>query len=150
MSQPTSECAGLRIGEAALRAGVSERTLRYYEELGLLCPAAHRPGGNRRYGEAEIERVRRIRHLQELVGLNLDEIRSVLASEDRIEALRAQWHSSEDRQVRAAVLRDAIAATEPLVTQVTDRRQQLDAFLDELKGRLERYRTLLGELETTQ
>ena len=150
MSQPTRECADLRIGEAALRAGVSERTLRYYEELGLLCPATHRPGGNRRYGDAEIERVQRIRHLQELVGLNLDEIRCVLASEDRIGALRAQWHASEDREMRTGVLRDAIAATEPLVTQVTDRREQLDAFLGELKERLERYRALLEELETAQ
>jgi DNA-binding transcriptional MerR regulator len=86
----------LRIGEAALATGVSERTLRYYEELGLLAPAGHSPGGTRRYGEIQLARVRRIRELQELLGLNLDEIKSILSGEDRFDALRSAWERSED------------------------------------------------------
>ncbi len=49
----------LRIGEAAERAGVSCRTLRYYEELGLLVPAGHSAGGARRYTGDDVERLRR-------------------------------------------------------------------------------------------
>ncbi|MGH9116231.1 MAG: MerR family transcriptional regulator, partial [Acidimicrobiales bacterium] len=63
----------LSIGRAAARLGVSERTLRYYEEIGLLSPAGHTPGRIRRYSEADMARVERIRELRDLMGFNLDE-----------------------------------------------------------------------------
>ncbi len=61
----------LKIGTVATRLGISERTLRYYEEVGLLAPHLRRPGGCRRYGTADVERVQRIRELQSLMGFNL-------------------------------------------------------------------------------
>jgi DNA-binding transcriptional MerR regulator len=64
----------LRIGEAAARVGVSSRTLRYYEELGLLTPSGRTPGGARRYTNEDIARLEHIRVLQELMGFNLEEI----------------------------------------------------------------------------
>lgn len=139
----------LRIGEAALRLGVSERALRYYEELGLVVPAHHSPGGNRRYGEAELARVRRIRELQDLMGLNLDEIRTVLSSEDRLEDLRARWQASDDAGERREVLEEVIALTGPLREQVEGKRDRLEAFLGELDEKMARYRALLDELEET-
>lgn len=147
----TAEAAGatdalLRIGEAALRLGVSERALRYYEELGLVVPAHHSPGGNRRYGEAELARVRRIRELQDLMGLNLDEIRTVLTSEDRLEDLRARWKASDDAGDRRAVLEEVMALTAPMREQVEAKRARLDAFLAELDEKMARYRSLLAEL----
>src|SRR5271165_6759045 len=104
MSTLTTEGRLLRIGEMAERTGVSERTLRYYEELDLLVPAGHSPGGSRRYSELEVARVLRIRELQQLLGLNLDEIRTVLAAEDRLEALRAAWHEHQDPESRRRIL----------------------------------------------
>lgn len=135
-----------RIGEAAQRAGVSERTLRYYEEIGLVAPAAHSPGGNRRYGEAEIARVLRIRELQELMGFNLDEIREVLSTEDRLEALRSRWRASADPGDRREILEEGIAATLPLRARVDAKRSRLTGFLDELDAKLARYHELLDEL----
>lgn len=136
----------LRIGEAALRVGVSERALRYYEELGLVVPAHHSPGGNRRYGEPELARVRRIRELQDLMGLNLDEIRTVLCSEDRLEALRARWNASEDAAERRRILEEGIAVNGPLRERVEAKRSRLSGFLAELDERVARYRALLAEL----
>src|ERR1700729_317494 len=74
----------LGIGAAAARAGVSERALRYYQQLGLLVPACTTPGGLRRYSGDDLARVGRIRELQTLLGLNLDEIAVVLRNEDRL------------------------------------------------------------------
>src|SRR5438309_7327181 len=89
-----------RIGEIANAAGVSTRTLRYYEELGLLSPAGHSPGGARRYSDADLARVHRVRELQQLVGFNLDEIKTIVASEDRLEQLRTEFRAgrSPDRE----------------------------------------------------
>ena len=139
----------LRIGEAALRLGVSERALRYYEEIGLVVPTHRSPGGNRRYGEADLARVRRIRELQDLMGLNLDEIRTVLSTEDQLESLRAQWRASDAAGDRRRLLDEGIALTEPLRARVEAKRARLGAFLEELDERVARYRGLLAELGET-
>jgi DNA-binding transcriptional MerR regulator len=67
----------LKIGELAEAAGVSRDTLRYYERLGLLAPAARSEGGYRLYPEAAVRRVAFIRRAQAL-GLRLEEIRRIL------------------------------------------------------------------------
>src|SRR5438105_14016767 len=101
---PDAEEARYRIGEIAEAAGVSTRTLRYYEELDLLSPSGHSPGGARRYSDADLARVLRIRELQQLVGFNLDEIRTIVAAEARLEELRTEFRTgrspSRDRQLR--------------------------------------------------
>ena len=67
----------LKIGEFAERAGTNLRTLRYYEELGLIRPAQRSGGGFRYYRPTDVNRVRLIHGLQEL-GLQLERIRALL------------------------------------------------------------------------
>jgi MerR family transcriptional regulator, repressor of the yfmOP operon len=81
----------LGIGAAAARAGVTERSLRYYEQLGLIRPSGQTKGGSRRYSLADLDRVARIRELQSLLGLNLEEIARVLGNEDRSAEIRASF-----------------------------------------------------------
>ncbi len=82
-------CASLRIGEVAIEAGVTTRTLRYYQELGLLDPGQS-PGGSRRYGESDVIRLKRILELRDVMGFDLERIRAILSSEDRLAELRAR------------------------------------------------------------
>lgn len=70
---------GLQIGEVAKQAGVSIDTLRYYEKVKLLPRAGRSTGGFRLFGVEHIDRVRFIKHAQEL-GFSLDEIRDLLAT----------------------------------------------------------------------
>jgi DNA-binding transcriptional MerR regulator len=70
----------LKIGDFARLAETNLRTLRYYEELGLLAPAARSQGGFRYYRRTEINRVRLIRDLQEL-GLHLERIRELVGAQ---------------------------------------------------------------------
>jgi DNA-binding transcriptional MerR regulator len=72
-----------RIGEVAARAGVTTRTLRYYQELGLLAPSGRSPGGTRRYSESDIARLLRILELRNVMGLGLERIRLIVQAEDR-------------------------------------------------------------------
>jgi len=67
----------LKIGAFAKLADTNLRTLRYYEEVGLLRPTARSKGGFRYYRESDRNRVQLIRHMQEL-GLTLEEIKSLL------------------------------------------------------------------------
>ncbi len=131
----------LAIGTVARLLGVTPRTLRYYEELGLVTPSAHSPGGNRRYTELDVARVRRIRELQELMGFNLDEIRSILAAEDQLERLRAEYRStSPPPRRRREMVQEALAINARLREQVADKLTRVQQFLDELDAKAERYR----------
>lgn len=69
------------INKLAKLAGVSTRTLRYYDELGLLSPARVSSNGYRIYGQKEIDRLQQILFYREL-GVSLEEIRSILSSKD--------------------------------------------------------------------
>lgn len=138
--------SGIRIGELALRAGVSTRTLRYYEELGLLAPSSHSSGGARRYSEANAERLLRIRELQELMGLNLDEIRTILQGEDRLHALRAEYRAGGvPSERREQIVREAIAINAKLRERVSERVVNMERFLKELETKAGRYAEILGE-----
>jgi DNA-binding transcriptional MerR regulator len=134
-----------RIGELALRAGVSTRTLRYYEELGILSPSGHSTGGARRYSEAEADRLLRIRELQDLMGLNLEEIRTILHGEDRLQALRAEFRAGGvASERRKQIVQEAIEINARLRERVSERIVNMERFLSELETKGDRYRAMLA------
>ena len=136
----------LGIGAAAQRLGVSERALRYYQQLGLIVPARTTPGGLRRYSENDLARVGRIRELQALLGLNLDEIAVVLRNEDRIAQICLAYHderTSEDK--RRELTRECLALQLNLRATVEAKRAALDTFLTDLDTRIGRARDLLAD-----
>jgi len=139
--------AALRIGEAAALVGVSTRTLRYYQELGLVAPSGITRGGARRYSEADVARCLRVRELQHLMGFDLDEIRTIVHAEDRISELRAEWFAAQKPARRRAILREAMVLNDRLQDQVHDKAVRLDAFLGELEAKAARYRQLSTELD---
>lgn len=67
----------MRIGELGSEVGVSTKTIRYYESLGLLIEPERTPAGYRDYGDADVERLQFVRDAQ-ATGLTLTEIASVL------------------------------------------------------------------------
>lgn len=71
----------MRIGEVAEELKVSTRTIKYYEELGLIKPKERSPGGFRLYGEEDVERLKRILEIKGM-GFSLTAIREVLAVRD--------------------------------------------------------------------
>jgi MerR family transcriptional regulator, repressor of the yfmOP operon len=141
-----TEGAPLRIGEVAKRAGVTTRTLRYWEECGLVQPTDHLYSGERRYLPSELERVAHIRELQELLGLTLAEIRIVLESEDAIDRARTARLAGASRTQRLALIDDAIGAHARLIERMDDRLARIAAFRDEWLDRGERMRARSAEL----
>jgi DNA-binding transcriptional MerR regulator len=141
------EAPRLRIGEMAKETGVTPRTLRSWEEIGLLEPAAHRGGGERLYSVAEQERVAHIRELQDLLGLTLAEIQDVLASEDTLEKARLAARADAPTPKRLRLLVDAIDANARLVERINERLSRIVEFRDESAARGERMRARRAELE---
>jgi DNA-binding transcriptional MerR regulator len=146
-SEPAAEPRRYRIGEAAERAGVSSRTLRWYEEIGLLSPVAHTSGGARRYGEDDLLRIEHIRELQGLLGLDLGEIRDILQGEDALAGLRREYRSGAEVARRREILIEASAINEKLRAVVSNRQEMLGAMMAALHEKAGRYTDLLAELD---
>ena len=138
----------LTIGQAAAAAGVTPRTLRYYEELGLLRPSAHSGGGARRYAEGDLARLARVRELQALMGFNLEEIRQILTAEDTLERLRNEYHSGKPTsRRRRELLAEAIEINDRLREQVRSKVSRIGGFLEELDAKAVRYRQVAEEFD---
>jgi MerR family transcriptional regulator, repressor of the yfmOP operon len=153
---PTSEEpveAGIRISDAATRVGVSARTLRYYEELGLLTPSLYTAGGERRYTLDDLAHLQRILELREVLGMNLDEIREFLSLETRLDELRASYRATKGATTKKAqteqraTLQEALVLNESLAEQISVKLARMDGFRAKLVSDAERCRELLSELE---
>lgn len=105
----------LKIGEVARRTGLSVRTLRHYDDLGLLVPSARTDGDHRLYAPADVRRLLAIQHLKAL-GLGLAEVRAALddprfdataALADHIAAVEAQLATQRTLLARLRALQTA-------------------------------------------
>jgi DNA-binding transcriptional MerR regulator len=144
---------GIRISDAATRVGVSARTLRYYEELGLLTPSLYTQGGERRYTSDDLAHLQRILELREVLGMNLEEIREFLALETRLDELRASYRATKDATSKKALaeqkatLQEALLLNESLAEQISAKLARMDGFRAKLRSDAQRCRVLLTELE---
>ena len=146
MSAPAQ--APLKIGDVARLVGTTPRTIRYYEEIGLLVPAAGRPsGGHRAYGEADVERLRELLRLRDLLGVSLDQLRELVAAEDARAAIREEYQRTEDPRRRRELLDAALENLERQLALVSARRAELDTLERELVGRRDRVHLLLEEVQ---
>ena len=137
----------LRIGEVAERVGVTPRTIRYYEELGLLGGSAARSkGAHRLYDESDVLRLSELIRLRDLLGLSLDALVELAEAEEARAALRDRWHSDPSDPERLAILERAAELVERQLSLVRARRSTLDEFAVELEEKLasirQRHRSL--------
>src|SRR4051812_42131146 len=113
----------LRIGEVAERAATTVRTVRYYEEVGLLPGSADRCAGEHRsYTDADVERLREILQLKELLNLSLEQLRDLVDAEEARAALREQYHSATETAEREELLDEAAAHLDRQLALIRDRR----------------------------
>ncbi|HEY7399188.1 MAG TPA: MerR family transcriptional regulator [Gaiellaceae bacterium] len=127
----------LRIGEVAERVGVTPRTIRYYEERGLLgTSAARAKGSHRLYEEADVLRLQELIRLRDLLGLSLEELVELAEAEEARAALRGLWAETADDDERARIVEAAIPLVERQLALVRARRQTLEEFTRDLEERL--------------
>jgi DNA-binding transcriptional MerR regulator len=145
---PPAETSPLRIGDVARAVGTTPRTIRYYEEIGLLTPAADRAAGaHRSYGQRDVERLRDTLRLKELLGLSLEELKEILEAEEARAALRDEWRRGRPgAQRRRQILDEAVGHLERQLALVRRRREEIDRLEGELSERRERVLARLREL----
>jgi DNA-binding transcriptional MerR regulator len=123
----------LRIGELAELTGTTTRTIRYYEEIGLLDGAADRGQGKHRcYTEADVERVREIVRLRDLLGLSLEQLSKLLDAESARAELRHEYHRTDAPAARLSILEQALGHIATQLELVRGRKHELDQLEREL------------------
>jgi DNA-binding transcriptional MerR regulator len=130
----------MRIGEVAELTGTTPRTIRYYEEIGLLSGGTQRELGKHRcYSQADIDRIREIVRLKDLLGLSLEQLSQLLEAETARADIRREYRQTDDpERQRELLLRSEghIANQLALVRGRIDELTKLEADLSERAQRV--------------
>jgi DNA-binding transcriptional MerR regulator len=132
---PATTARLLRINEVAAETGLTTRAIRYYEEIGLLEPAARSDGDYRLYDSSDLDRLAFIRSLRDDAGFSLAQIGQLLEDETARERNRARYRATEDLAERRAILVDARARVDRQIELLEAKAARLAAMIDEARGR---------------
>ncbi|HEY1689285.1 MAG TPA: MerR family transcriptional regulator [Solirubrobacteraceae bacterium] len=140
--------ANLRIGDVAKLVGTTPRTIRYYEEIGLLPESPERAAGRHRlYSEAEVERLMDVMRLKQLLGVSLEELKTLLAAEEARNVVKAQLKRGDvDPGRRQALLEEALGHIERQLELVRGRAAELAKLEQDLSESRTRVRRKLREM----
>lgn len=148
----SAQAASLRIGDVAKLAGTTPRTIRYYEEIGLLPEAPTRPSGRHRlYSEAEVERLREVMRLKDLLGVSLEQLKTLLSAEEARAEVRAQLRREDvEPDRRRELLQEALGHIDRQLELVRNRAGELAKLEHELCETRKRARRKIRELDAQQ
>ncbi|GAB3018708.1 MerR family transcriptional regulator [Nocardioides flavus (ex Wang et al. 2016)] len=118
MGEQSVEGPVMHIGEVATRTELSLRSLRHWEEVGLLTPSGRTDGGFRLYTEADVDKILVIRRMKPL-GFSLDEMKAVMADLEVLDDPAADDAARQVARARlGAVSEDAAERRQRLVRQL--------------------------------
>jgi MerR family transcriptional regulator, repressor of the yfmOP operon len=122
----------IRIGEVAERVGVTPRTIRYYEEIGLLPGVERAKGSHRLYDEGDVERLTELTRLRDLLNLSLDDLKQLVEAEDARAALRRRFHETESDAERLRIVDAALPHVDTQLQLVRKQKEELGRLEAEL------------------
>jgi MerR family transcriptional regulator, repressor of the yfmOP operon len=122
----------IRIGEVAERTGVTPRTIRYYEEIGLLDSSERRKGEHRLYEQADVDRLLELTRLRDLLNLSLEELKQLVEAEVARSAIRRRFDATESDAERLQLLDAALPHVDTQLELVRRRMRELELLEGEL------------------
>jgi DNA-binding transcriptional MerR regulator len=125
----------LRIQDVAAETGLTARAIRYYEEMGLLEPAARSDGAYRLFDASDLERLRFIRSLRDDAGFSLAQIGQLLEDEAARERNRLRFRTTGDKTERRVLLKDATTRVDRQIDTLEAKRARLDAMIADARAR---------------
>jgi MerR family transcriptional regulator, repressor of the yfmOP operon len=134
----------LRIQEVAEETGLTPRSIRYYEERGLLRPAARSEGAYRLYDASDLEQLRLIKGLRDDAGLSIADIGQILEDEESRRRTRAALKVTDDPAERRRILLERLASIDGLHGRLNAKLARLQAMFDDVEARRGRLHDLLA------
>ena len=150
MMADTDEQSLYTIEQVATRTGFTKRTLRYYEEVGLLLPTGRTEGNYRRYSEADVERLERIKNLRDLLGFSLADIREIMEAEDERGQIKVAYKHETDTTSKVAQLYRADELIRSQLHVIEKKLTGLEQMRTKLMANLERHEQIRNELLNTK
>jgi len=145
--QVAADAPCLQIGEVADRTGVTQRTLRFYEERGLLKPPTRMDGGFRLYSEDDVGRVEQIKRMQSLLGLTLAEIKEMVEAEEVREELNATFRPDRPLDERIKRVGRRVEVTQRQFNIISTKLTAMEEMRKDLKQKLQHYHEVMAGLE---
>jgi len=127
-----------QIGEVAERTGVTQRTLRFYEEKGLVNPPQRMDGGFRLYSEEDVNRIEYIKKLQDLLGFTLSEIKEMVEAEELLQQINATRRPDRDLPARLQRSTTILTALTRQLEVVEHKIEHLGLLREELHAKVTR------------
>ncbi len=144
---PPHESTLLKIQDVAAETGLTSRAIRYYEEVGLLEPAARSGGAYRLYDASDLERLRTIKELRDDAGFSLAQIGQLLEDEAARERNRERFRATQDPGERRAILEDARSRVERQIQTLESKAERLGAMVEAARARRAHLDGHLAELD---
>src|ERR1700719_4093209 len=134
------------IEQVASRTGFTKRTLRYYEEVGLLPPTDRTEGNYRRYTEADLKRLDNIKKLRDLLGFSLADIREIMEAEDERGQIKVAYKNEIEAAAKIAQLDRADELIRGQLHLIEQKLSGLEEMRTSLQATLERHKHVREEL----
>lgn len=138
----------MTIDAVVRQLNVTPRTLRYYEEIGLITPASRSSGGHRLYNQTNIDRVKQIISLKQELGFSLDEIKEILSAEKSLETLKETFRQKDDGDdSRRDVTNKSIEVLQALIDKMDAKIQSVSSLRNTYQERLDRVVKFQAEMD---
>jgi DNA-binding transcriptional MerR regulator len=137
----------LRINEVAAESGLTTRAIRYYEEVGLLEPAARSDGAYRLYDQSDLERLQFIRSLRDDAGFSLAQIGQLLEDDAARERNRERFRQTGDPDERRALVVESLGRVDRQIEILELKATRLAAMIDEARARRRHFEAHRAELD---
>lgn len=135
------------IEQVAAMTGLTKRTLRYYEEVGLLPPTDRTGGNYRRYSAEDVRRIERIKNLRDLLGFSLADIREMLETDDERGLLREAYRHESEAAAKIAQLDRGDELLRRQLQLIDQRIEGLEQMRHSLLQKIEHHRQVRRDLQ---
>ncbi|MDQ6644929.1 MAG: MerR family transcriptional regulator [Chloroflexota bacterium] len=150
MMTDTDEQSLFTIEQVATHTGFTKRTLRYYEEVGLLPPTGRTEGNYRRYSQADLGRLESIKNLRDLLGFSLSDIREIMEAEDERGQIAVAYKHETEATAKVAQLNRADELIRGQMDVIEKKLVGLEQMKAILMAKLERHEHIRNELMNKQ
>lgn len=135
------------IEQVAMQVGMTKRTLRYYEEVGLLSPAERTEGNYRRYTDDDIQHLKRIKELRDLLGFSLNDIRKFLSADEERGQIKLAYQQETEARAKIVQLDRTDALLQEQIQLVEQKITALQTMRTTLLARIEKHKRLRDTLQ---
>lgn len=136
-----------KIDQVALQSGLTKRTIRYYEEIGLLQPPQRSEGGIRYYTEEHVELLKKIKYAKEALGFSLQELQRFISLTKTIDAQKVGYKQSSERTEQKEKLLEIIKTLNEEVELIEERILRIEHVRNDLLDLIKRAQVHIKSLD---